>query len=397
MRTQDPASLSRAVTALRARLRRGIGPIRATALLAAVLAACAAPQQPVAGVPDALYVANGHDGTVSQLDSATGRPLGPPLPAGPSPWRIAPGADGSLLALSIAQPHGGHVTHVRRSGRGWEARQVAVEYLTRDAFVAGDGGRYVAIAYRASGAGAASSPANCRLALLDTVAGTVTRTYPVCAAHESLAGLAFENGPAGPVAYLGVHGWASPEAGGPGGGPSGGPGRVIAIDAGSGAVQAVLFVAGAPTHLTLAPAPGRTTTRLYCLVTVEDQTHDPPIAYHARLLGLNPASLDVESERPLGFWPRRLVVAPDGDHVYALLERSVVRLALADPSGAGTLAVPLPGIGFDLAVTRDRLYVSNAFGSELWAFDRRRNWPARPVPVGHHPMGMAFGRTASGG
>ena len=71
-------------------------------LLAAALAACAPPSDRAAGPPPALYVANSVDGTVAQLDAGTGRPLGPPLPAGPLPWQLARGPDGSLLALSAA-------------------------------------------------------------------------------------------------------------------------------------------------------------------------------------------------------------------------------------------------------------------------------------------------------
>jgi DNA-binding beta-propeller fold protein YncE len=380
-------------------MRRGAGPAGATvALLAALLPACVAPAYGKAGAPSALYVANSQDGTVSQLDSATGRRLGPPLPAGPSPWQIAPGPDGSLLVLSIAPQHAGQVTHVRRSGSGWTTRQIVLEHAPQDAILASHGGRYAAVAYRLSPADAVASAAGCRLALLDTAAGTVARTHSVCAAHETISSLAFEDGPAGPIAYLGLRDWASHGAGGSGAGTPGGRGgrdRVIALDADRGAVQAVLLVAGRPRHLTLAPAPGRTSTTLYAVVIQQDEGHDPPTVYHTRLLGLNPASLEVESERPLGFVPRRLAVAPDGDHAYALLDHAVVRLPLADAAGADALLAVLPGRGYDLAVVLDRVYVSNAYGSELWAVDARREGPVRPIPVGGRPTGLMPGRSAS--
>jgi hypothetical protein len=381
---------------LGARNRRGAGVIGAAALLVMALAACAGAQDPAGGVPDGLYVVNGLDGTVSQLERGTGSRLGPPLPAGPSPWQIAPGPDSSLLVLSIAPQHAGQVTHMRRSGRGWTTRQIVLEHAPHDAILAADGGRYAAVAYRLPPADAIASSAGCRLALLDATAGTVVRTHPVCAAHESISTLALENGPAGPIAYLGIRDWDSHEVPGPGAGGSDGRDRVIALDADSGAVHAVLLVAGLPGHLTLAPAPGRGPTTLYAVVIRQDEGHDPPTVYHARLLRLNPASLDVESERPLGFVPRRLAVAPDGDRAYALLDQVVVRLDLTGPGGDATPVALLPGFGFDLAVTHDRLYVSNPFGRELWSIDGRREWAVRSIPVGRGPMGITLGRSGSG-
>jgi hypothetical protein len=66
--------------------RRGTG----AALLALLLAACTPPVRGTSGAVPALYVANGLDGTVTRLDSAGGRVLGPPLPAGSPPaWSTA--------------------------------------------------------------------------------------------------------------------------------------------------------------------------------------------------------------------------------------------------------------------------------------------------------------------
>ena len=65
-----------------------------------------------------LYVATSGDGTVARLDAGTGRPLGPPLPAGPLPWQLARGADGSLLALSASPAAARPLTHLGRAGDG---------------------------------------------------------------------------------------------------------------------------------------------------------------------------------------------------------------------------------------------------------------------------------------
>ena len=61
-------------------------------------------------------------------------------------------------------------------------------------------------------------------------------------------------------------------------------------------------------------------------------------------------------------------MAPDGDVAYALHDLSLTRLGLA---GGPDRSVALPERGLALAVARDRVYVSSAYGPELWAFRRR--------------------------
>jgi hypothetical protein len=87
----------------------------------------------------------------------------------------------------------------------------------------------------------------------------------------------------------------------------------------------------------------------------------------------------VECERRVGFVPARLVVAPDGDVAYALHDHRVTRLGLA---GGPDRSVVLPERGLALAVTRDRLYVSSAYGPELWAFRRRDGRLVGTIRVG---------------
>ena len=87
------------------------------------------------------------------------------------------------------------------------------------------------------------------------------------------------------------------------------------------------------------------------------------------MLGLNPVTLDLESEQPLDFVPTRLVVAADGAAAYALHDDTVTRVDLA--GGAARRLARLPAGGLALAVAGDRVYVTSAAGPELWAFRRR--------------------------
>ena len=99
--------------------RRAARLVGLAALLAAVGPACAAPVAPggAHGAPARLYGAHALGDTVAQLDAASGRPVGAPLPAGPLPDQVAPGPGGGLLVLSQADAHAGEVTLVARAGR----------------------------------------------------------------------------------------------------------------------------------------------------------------------------------------------------------------------------------------------------------------------------------------
>ena len=210
--------------------RRGAGRRAPTAavLLAAALAACAPPSERAAAPPAALYVADSVDGTVAQLDAGTGRPLGPPLPAGPLPWHLARGPDGSLLALSAAPGAAWPLTHLERAGdgSGWAARPVALPGPAREGRLAGDGGRYAVVVDRAPGAPApdpgAAPPRRCRLALVDAPAGAGVAASAVSGPHELVGATALDDGPAGPVAYLALGGRPDGPGGGPAGAGSGG-------------------------------------------------------------------------------------------------------------------------------------------------------------------------------
>ena len=147
----------------------------------------------------------------------------------------------------------------------------------------------------------------------------------------------------------------------------------------TGAPIALLPLAGVPVLLAAGPAPGRLGRRLYAVERLSGPEDEPPATAGARLLGLHPTTLEVESERRLGFVPTRLVVAPDGDAAYALHDHRLTRLGL---DGGPDWSVALPERGLALAVTRDRVYVSSAYGPELWAVRRRDGRLVATIRVG---------------
>jgi DNA-binding beta-propeller fold protein YncE len=347
--------------------------------VAAAAVACAPAAGRPAGGATTLYVAKSVDGTVAQLDAGTGQPLGPPLPAGPLPWQLARGPDGSLLALTSSPSAVWPLTHLGWAGEGWAARPVALLGPAREARLAGDGGRYAVVVDREPVAPATDPAAalpGCRLTLIDVPAAAVAATAPVCGPHDLPTGLALGDGPAGPVAYLGV--WQlrpAAEAG-----AAGAAGRVVAVDARTGATVAALPLEGRPGLVALGPAPGRLGRRLYAVERLAGPEDDPPSPPRVRLLGLHPTTLAVESERPLDGLPTRLVVAPDGDVAYALLDHSLTRLGL--DGGPDRRLALLPERGLALAVAGDRVYVTSASGPELWAFRRRDGRRVATLPVG---------------
>jgi hypothetical protein len=379
-----------------------------------VLSACGAPAGPAAGPPHALvlYVANGADGTVTRLDARDGRPLGRPLPAGPAPAQLVPGPGGRLL-VSGAGP-AAPLTLVEPAPLGWRARPLPFAAGDRPAAVraiAGDGGRYAVAAYdgpAGAGAGGRPAPGPCRVALVDLEAGAVVRTHRPCARSDTVTGLALRTTEAGPVAYLAI--WRP----GAGSGPSTPEaGRIVALDALSGAAIASRAAGGVPLGLVLGrippPAPGPA-ERLYAVVARPpapgpavadvDQLFDAAGGWC--LVGLDPDGLTVASERAVGAPLRRLAVAPDGRQAYAFaaadepdLGSALVAVELA--TGATTrLGKRVPGRGLaGLAVTADRVYLPLPDGAEVWVGDRQGR-PLGVVPVGRRPFAIAVGRRRRG-
>jgi hypothetical protein len=354
------------------------------AALVSLALACTPPGLPAAPAPTLLYVANALDNTISLLDSQSGRPIGPPLPAGHGPGRIAPGPAGSLLHLSVGATDTGQVTWVGRTGAAgpWSTRPLDLGEPAVLAFLAADGARYAAVAYL-TGEGDAR---RCRLALVDATAGAVMRTHTVCGPQEWISGLALSQGDDPPIAYLGL--WRGVRQ--PNGAWETSSFRVAAIDAQSGAIRTIVRLAAPPLHLTLARAP-HGGARLYAFEGT-DRLDDDDVysATRGRLLALDAATLEPLQEYALPDAPWRVVVSPDSTTAYTLAAggRAIRGVDLA--TGATRWLSDLPAAGADLAVAQRAIYVANPKGSELWLIDRRTGRLSRTIPAGRHPAALAL-------
>jgi hypothetical protein len=375
---------------------RGTVIFLAALVLLAFGVGCTAPGGGASGAPPSLYVLNGQDATITRLDGGTGRPMGSLAPAGLHPIGIAPGPNGSVVVLSGVPGQAPGLTYVAPGGNtgGWTQRHLSLEGAARGAMLAGDGVRYAAVVYDQPGAGATEATGTrCRLALVDVAAWRVERIHTVCGAREVINGLALEHGAAGPIAYVASWGWHDGD--GPGPAWSGRGGRIVALEARSGAVLASVHLPGSPAPLTLGPAPDGLGQRLYCV----EATPGPESEYVAtggwRLLGLNPATLDVERQLQVAYLPRRLAVAPDGNHLYTLDAGGTTVLHHDLSTGRQRTLARLRGEGASLAVTATDVYVPNLYGSEVWALDRRTGH-TRATPVGRRPTAIVAGGAAAG-
>jgi DNA-binding beta-propeller fold protein YncE len=332
-----------------------------------------------------VYVADALDGTVTRLDGPGGRPAGPPLPAGPTPWQLAPGPDGGLLVLSADAERVGELTLLEGAGGRGAPRRVAVGARTRQALLAGDGGALAAVAYTARDGPAPAPPAACGLDVVDARAGRVVRTHAVCAPDaEAVTGLAVENGPGGATVYLAVAHPPPPGAGGAGGAA----GRVVALDAASGARLAVRPLAGLTGPVVLAQAPDGAGPRLYGVELAPGADPDEPPGDRARLLGLDPATLGVEHAYPLGFRPHGLAVAPDGARAYALAAEGHRLMELDLRSGAQRRLAIVPGAASGVALAGPHLYVPDPYGGTVLVLDRRTGDLVARARVGRRPASV---------
>ena len=383
--------------------------------IAVSLAACVAPAGPVHGNPATplLYVANGLDGTIQRLDAATGRPVGPPLPAGNGPQQIVVGPNGSLLVASVGFPSGGQLTHLTRIGSRWVAHPVSLKPGAREPLIAAGGGRHAVVAFRAaaqgSSTGAAGQPPRCLLSAIDLVTGHIERPRAVCSGRDSVVALAAGPDPgAGDASvsadavtmrtYLAIQ--ESPAAGEECSGVE--TSRIVALDATTGATVGVIAIDGALGPLSLGLAPGGTGQRLYAArATTSPSTFDPIecLASHPDdpyfdgsqwdLLDVDPVTLAVEAIHLLPQPPRWFAVAPDGEHAYGLAGWvNVLHVNLID--GTVGRLTQLPDMGFGLVVGQERVYVADLFGDAVWDIDRRDGRLRRHISVGHRPLGLAM-------
>jgi hypothetical protein len=191
------------------------------------------------------------------------------------------------------------------------------------------------------------------------------------------------------VAYLAI--WRAADVGeGEGGVPGPGRARVVALDAGSGAVRAVAPLAGFPSDLAYVPGPAPEDARLYCLEHVPFPLYDTSDVTRSRLLALDPVTLEPERELPPRDSPLRVAVAPDGERAYALASggRELVSIDLVTVAVGPPVA--LPGLRYALAVTEAWVYVSYLRGDAVWLLDRRRCTIARTVRVDGQPTALAL-------
>ena len=344
-----------------------------------------------------LYVANGGDGTVSRLDPQSGRPVGPPLPAGPAPAQLAPGPGGALLVLPAGGP-AWRLTHVApppHPGGAPPARAVPLEPggSGGGARLVGDGQGAAALAYHLPAVTPAGRRLVGRLALLDVARGAVGRTHTVCADPDVVVDAALEPGPPGPVAYLAVwrpaartrrpvapRGRADPrprraERRRAGGRPAARPPRAAPPGSSAGGRRAACCTASSA-----GPAPE------------DDPRAEADLAANGprRLLGLDPLTLLPERDYALPAPVCALAVAPDADAAYALDaagRRALVRIDLR--TGTARRLAALPGAGAALAVTRERVYVADGRGA-VWALDARGGALVRTLAVGRGPIGLAL-------
>jgi hypothetical protein len=198
--------------------------------------------------------------------------------------------------------------------------------------------------------------------------------------------VALAGGPGGPIVYLALWRGTTSASGAWNVSRS----RVVALDATTGGVLAVQPLAGVPVHLTLGAAPGRPGARLYG-VAAADAYGGPDADASVRLLGLHPATLEVESEYRVASPLNRLVVAPDGEHAYGLTAAGAFLVEVDLVTGATGRRAEFPRTGYaaDLAVTDRWVYAANALGQEVWTVDRRRGGIVRSIRVGQGPVAFA--------
>lgn len=369
------------------------------ALAALVSTSCAVGPAGGAGRAAVVYVLSARDATIARLDAATGRELGPRLPAGAGPGALAVGGGAAVVQPASWRDAGG-LTHVARTENGWAAEPLAVDPAGRSLALAGDGERFAVLAYTHR----AGAP-RCRLALIDVRDGSVVRSSPVGAAGDAVVGLALATTGAGPIAFLVL--WRPPGLAGAGRDGDRGGGRVLAVAAATGTELASYALAGVPGEAVVAPVPGESgepEVRLYVVEGLGGETADPArgpdvaAADRWRVLALRPLALDLERTYPAPVPPRALAVAPEGRHAYAfagrghpVLPSTVVTLDLATGAWRDLARGPGSGAG-GLAVAAGRLYVPHLEADRVTAFDQRTGALLGALDAGRAPAALAVGR-----
>jgi hypothetical protein len=375
------------------------GPVILYAVLAVGLSAgCAFAGSSASGRdPTLAYVSNSRDNTITRLHAATGRVVGSPIPAGVAPGPVVVGRDGDLVTISSSARHeAALIVSAGRHSIGATIR-LPLEPRAQPLFLAGAGGRYAAVAYSVRMADRKSHSQPCRLALIDLPERSLKAGFPVCSGHEVASGMALEEGPFGPIAYVGL--WR--EADIRDGATGTNAGRVVARDLRTGQALDALPLDGVPGNVVLGASSWGTGQRLYVVYAQDDggSSHGDDIgsrfagasAWH--LLSVDPRSLAPERTYSLRFAPRRLAIAPDGRHAYALTgglgTTTVWHIDLT--TGVTGLLVGAVVESHGLAVTHDHVLLSDTDGGSVWLIQRQSGHIHRRVPVGRKPLGIAVG------
>ena len=362
------------------------------ALLGGVLG-CSFPDRAHEGTAPRLYVADAAAGRLLVLDPSGRRVQQVSL--GAAPAQAAPGWRGGVVALPIPPLAGGDalgLLFVSRVEEGptqpaaarWSASSTPLGRPVRDALLSADGGRHAAVVHHAAERVTAEGPAApmsaCRLLLVDLALGRVANELAVCGAQERVVGLALEETPAGPVAYLSIQQVSSQGRL---------RGRIVALDP-HGVVLASRVLEGAPGRLVLGPAGPGGERRLYVAetLTIPEET-DPVQSYSGRVVRLAPETLDLDAQHPLDLSPGHMVVAPGGA-VYVLSGDVLLQPERWMDSSAR--AVRLPGLGAAVEVDEERVYVSAAYEPRLWVVGRRSGRLERTIELPGRASALVFGR-----
>jgi hypothetical protein len=364
-------------------------------LLVGAAAGCALPDRGNPGNAPRLYVANARDGTITRVDPASGRVVGPALPAGPAPMQMVSGRGGSLVVLSASERHPGQVTVLTPGVGGWTHRTVVVKTRSAsDVLLAGDGAQYAVVAGRMDAA--AGRVAGYGMTVIDLERAVITREISVGGPDDSLFSLAIVPA-APPVAYVGL--WHDAPRAAPGA-PSGSArseagGLVVAVRLDTGVVAGRMRLPGVPLQLAAAAGTEETGRWLFAVERVPGPDEWNPGHMDQvprwRLLALDPTTLEAARAWPLPEEPRSLVVAPDGRAAYGLVDGpQALQSALQQidlDTGAVRRLAQLPGEGLGgMAVSAEHIFVPHPAGSDVWTVDRRSGRLIRSIHVGRGPV-----------
>lgn len=347
--------------------------------------ACVPPVQQAAGTGQALYVANAANDTIAVLDSQNGRALGPVVRTTRGPGQIVAGPRGMLLHLSVTGDGSAHVTLLRRTPsevNGWTAQSLNMGGRVSQAMLAANGLGTAVIAYHVVQSGTAP----CRLAMVEQLGQTVERVHTVCRQREWISSVALGGSTTSPVAYIGL--WRSE---GDDGNVAVSAPRVVAIDVQSGAMLASRRLSSPATRLIVTSSPDGLGEQLYAVEPQEYTDVDFLAAGRARLLALNPVTLDIDRELPLPYAPAHVAISPDGISAYGVSSegRSLWHTDLY--SGATSRLADLPARGADIVATDTWIFVAIPSHGHVLIIDRRRGRLVSNIPTGRQPIALTLG------